>query len=201
MPESAEEVYARVVAQVGVDGHLPMPAQGGWDIFPWEGTGLRPRVVEPPSDEPPRHGEGDRNCSCTGSPAKGAIWANDRWEVRAPGQPGGLPLVVNLCPLEHLDFEDLDDDMAAEFGLLSVWLHRIISRMPNIGRVHVQKIGDGSAHLHAFFIARTARMTNILGSPAVDWDEILPAVPEDIWRADLAYVAKHLATHGGTALV
>jgi len=54
MPESAEEVYARVVAAVGEDGRLPMPPTHEWDMFPWEGA-MRPKVVQPPlAAEPPR---------------------------------------------------------------------------------------------------------------------------------------------------
>jgi hypothetical protein len=200
MPESAEEVYARVVAAVGVDGHLPMPPMGDWDIFPWEGESIRPRVVQPPADEPTRHGEGDKPCRCTGEPSPNAIWHNDRWEVRAMDKPGGLPLLVILAPLEHLDLEHLDDAMASELGKITVWLHRIMAGMDNIGRVHVSKWGDGGSHLHVCFIARTARLANILGSPAVDWDEILPPVPEDIWRADCAHVAQRLALHDGVSL-
>ena len=49
MPESAEEVYARVVAQVGEGGRLPMPPVGEWDMFPWEVIAgeLVPKVLEP----------------------------------------------------------------------------------------------------------------------------------------------------------
>ena len=201
MPESAEEVYARVVAQVGVDGHLPMPPYGDWDVFPWDGEDLRPRVVQPPSDEPPRHGEDAASCGCTGTPHPHAIWTDDIWEVRSTKAPSGLPLVLFICPLEHLDYEDLSDDLAADLGVLQVRLSRIISAMPNIGRVHVMKVGDGARHLHVWVMARTARMTHVLGSPAIEWDEILPPVPEEIWRADLHAVAAALAEISGRVLV
>jgi len=65
----------------------------------------------------------------------------------------------------------------------------------------VCKWGDGGSHMHVWFIARTARLTTILGSPAIEWDEMLPPVPEDIWRADLHEVARKMATHDGKALV
>jgi len=201
MPESAEEVYARVVAQVGVDGHLPMPSYGEWDIFPWTGTDLRPRVVQPPSDEPVRHGEDAASCGCTGEPHPKAIWTDGVWEVRSTDQPTGLPLVLFIAPLEHLDYEDLSEELAAGLGVLSVRLSKIIAAMPNIGRVHVMKVGDGAAHLHVWVMARTARMTHVLGSPAIEWDEILPPVPEDIWTADLRTVAAELASTSGRALV
>ncbi|HSE07646.1 MAG TPA: hypothetical protein VLB29_03185 [Nocardioidaceae bacterium] len=201
MPESAEEVYARVVAQVGEGGRLPMPPTQEWDIFPWEGE-MVPKVVQPPVEaEEPRWGEGDKPCSCENSEPRNAIWRSDRWVVTSTEKPGGLPLILTLSPLEHLDFSDLDDDLAAEYGKVSNWLHRIMAGLPNIGRVHVCKWGDGGSHMHVWFIARTARLTTVLGSPAIEWDEMLPPVPEEIWRADLHEVARKMATHDGKALV
>ena len=41
----------------------------------------------------------------------------------------------------------------------------------------------------------------IKGSYAVEWDDILPPVPEDVRRADLHAVATKLANWGGTARV
>ena len=51
MPESAEEVYERIVAQVGRHGRLPMSASGSWEIFPWEVVdgAIVPKVIPPPS--------------------------------------------------------------------------------------------------------------------------------------------------------
>ena len=205
MPESAEEVYARVVAAVGEDGRLPMPPVGEWDVFPWEVVdgALRPRVVQPPGDEPARSGEADdKPCGrCVAPRDDLKIWANERWYVTRGEQPGGLPLMLWLHSVEHLDLPDLDDDMAAEFGRISTWLGRIMSNLPHIGRVHVCRWGDGSSHLHWWFIARTSRMPQILGSMAVEWEEILPPVPDDVWRADYESVARRLATHDGRALV
>jgi diadenosine tetraphosphate (Ap4A) HIT family hydrolase len=205
MPESAEEVYARVVAQVGEGGRLPMPPVEQWDIFPWElvDGALVPKVVEPPLEaEPPRRGEGDRPCDCeeAGDPPH-AIWRNDRWVVSTTAAPTGLPLVLFLQTREHLDFGEMDDDLASEYGRITGWLHRIMANLPNIGRVHVCKWGDGGAHLHVWFIARTARLPHILGSMAVEWNEMLPPGPEDVWRADLKPVADRLPTHDGEALV
>lgn len=201
MAETAEEVYARVVAQVGEDGRLPMPPTHEWDIFPWEGE-MAPKVLQPPVEaEEPRWGEGDKPCSCQDGEPENAIWRNDRWVVTSPGKPGGLPLILTLHPIEHLDFSDMDDDLAAEYGKVSNWLHRIMAGLPNIGRVHVCKWGDGGSHMHVWFIARTARLTSVLGSMAIEWNEMLPPVPEDVWRADLHEVARKLATHDGKALV
>lgn len=206
MPESAEEVYARVAAAVGETGRLPMPPVEEWEIFPWEVVdgALVPKILQPPYDgpEPLRAGAGGVDCfNCAGDGEAIRIWENDRWKVTHPPKPGGMPLTVFLASKQHLDYPDMSDDLAAEYGRLSVWLTRIMSNLPNIGRVHVCRWGDGSEHLHVWFIARTSRLPNILGSMAVEWEEMLPAVPEDVWRADLATVARKLANHDGWSLV
>ncbi len=201
MPESAEQLYARVLAAVDEDGRLPMPPVVDWEIFPWEGE-LRPKVLRPPVPaEEPRRGEGGRPCFCEERGFADAIWRNERWVVTAPEKPGGLPLMLSLQPVEHMDFSDMDDDLASEYGRVTNWLHRIMGRLPDVGRVHVCKWGDGGAHMHVWFIARPARFPQILGSMAVEWNDMLPPVPEPIWRADLKHVADRMATHDGEALV
>jgi hypothetical protein len=200
MPESPEDLYARVVAQVGEAGRLPMSPVVDWDVFPWEVVdgALVPKVLRPPlAEEPPRAGDpGGDPCPTCADDGATRIWENERWTVK-PMARAGLPLILMLEPREHLDYTDLDDDLAAEYGRLSVWLTRIMSRLPHVGRVHVFRVGDGVAHLHLWHVARPARMAGIKGSMAIEWDEMLPPPPEDVWRADLRVVAEHLATHDG----
>lgn len=204
MPEPAEEVYARVVAAVGDDGHLPMPALGDWDVFPWvvvDGE-LAPRTLLPPSDEPPRFGESDdKPCGeCSGGfDASRVVWEDEVWVLTHAGAPSGLPLVLKLHPREHLDLGNLDDELASQLGRITTRLVRITEGLPHIGRTHVMRFGDGGSHLHVWFASRTARLTNILGSPTIDWDDVLPPGPEDVWRADLSTVAAKLANWGGDA--
>lgn len=204
MPESPEDLYARVVAEVGESGRLPMSPVAEWDVFPWEvvGGALVPKVLRPPLDaEPPRNGDpGGDPCSTCADDGARRVWENERWTVKTMRR-AGLPLILMLEPREHLDYTDLDDELAAESGRLSVWLTRIMSNLPHIGRVHVMRIGDGGAHLHVWHVARPARMPGILGSMAIEWDEMLPPPPEEVWSADLRTVAQRLATHDGRALV
>lgn len=204
MPESAAEVHARVATAADQDGRLPTPALAGWDIFPWEVVdgALVPKVLPAPAPEEPRAGETDaRPCpTCTRDTATD-IWENGRWVVTRLPQPTGLPMVLFLQTKEHLDFTDLDDEMAAEYGRLTIWLTRIMSHLPEIGRVHVNRWGDGSAHLHVWFMARLRGLTGVLGSFAAEWDEILPPTPEGVWKQDLATIATKLANHDGRALV
>lgn len=203
MAESAEQVHARVLAAVVEGGHLPMPPQGDWDIFPWtvvDGT-IAPRQLPPPTDEPPRRGEPDGGpCGmCAGPDPERVVWEDEHWVLTHEGKPSGLPVVVVLHSRDHLDFGQFDDDLASEFGRIANRLARIIEGLPNIGRAHLNKWGDGGAHMHAFFIGRTARLTHVLGSPTIEWDEIIPPGPEDVWREDLHSIATKLANWGGDA--
>lgn len=203
-PESADDVYARIVAAVGPDGHLPMPPLGDWDIFPWvvvDGA-IAPRVVLPPSDEPARWGESeDKPCGAcaSGFDPDRVVWEDETWVLTHPGAPSGLPVLLSLSTREHLDMGNLDDELASQMGRISNRLVRIIENLPHIGRAHVMRIGDGGSHFHLWVIGRTARLTNVLGSPAIEWDEIIPPGPEDVWRADLHTIATKLANWGGDA--
>lgn len=203
MPESAEEVYARVLAVQGADGHLPMPASAAWEIFPWtvvDGA-LAPRNLPAPSDEPTRSGEGGDPCEpcAQGFDSETVVWEDDVWVLTHGGAPSGLPLWLTLFTREHLDMGNLDDDQASQLGRITNRLVRIIENLPHIGRVHVNRWGDGGSHFHQSFAARTSRLTYVMGSPTIEWADIIPPGPVEVWRADLHTVATKLANWGGAA--
>jgi hypothetical protein len=41
-------------------------------------------------------------------------------------------------------------------------------------------------------MARPARMPQLLGSFAAIWDDVLPPLPDEVWRANCAIVAAEL---------
>jgi diadenosine tetraphosphate (Ap4A) HIT family hydrolase len=162
-------------------------------------TGLRtppveptPRELEPPVDEePPRHGAGGVDCShCA---PKNVVWSNGNWVLRSLDKPSGLPVVVLLETKRHVDFPDLDDELAAELGPLLLRVHRAVAQVPGVGRVHIGCWGEGSEHRHIWFIARTARMTQFQSSFAEIWDDVLPPTPEGVWRENLELVRAALS--------
>jgi diadenosine tetraphosphate (Ap4A) HIT family hydrolase len=203
MPETAAEVHARALAAADADGHLPAPPIAEWDVFPWtvaDGRIVAKPLAAPAPEEPRIGEEGGRPCDmCNGFPEDRIVWEDERWVLTADAEPTGLPVVVVLWTREHLDFGDLDDDLASELGRISNRLVRIIQGFDGIGRVHVNRWGDGSSHLHVWFFARPEGLPSIRGSYAVEWDEILPPTPADVRRADLHAVATKLANWGGTA--
>src|SRR5262245_44534518 len=123
MPESADEVYARVSAAAGNDGRLPAPSMSTWDIFPWESAdgAVAPKALGAPGDEEPREGEpGGKPCwACDGIPSERVVWEDDHWQLVAEEKPSGLPLVLVLWTREHFDVGSFDDEHAAELGRIA----------------------------------------------------------------------------------
>jgi diadenosine tetraphosphate (Ap4A) HIT family hydrolase len=186
VPETAEELYARA------KDALRMPPVEQWETFPFEGD-MRPRPLLPPEQERPRFGEGGVDCRRCAASDDEYLWTNEHWRLWAFDKPTGLPVVVLLESRDHYaEPGDLPDELAAEIGVLLCRIEREIRALGNIGRVHVCRWGDGGEHLHWWFLARPTRVPQLIGSFAAIWDDILPPVPEDIWRADLERLATAL---------
>lgn len=200
MPETPEEFYARAMAHADADGRLPLPQQSYWDIFPFEMDGLRTKPLQPPVlPEPPRDGEDPATCSRCADIERDAVWSDERWVLAGFAEPVGLPFIALLFSRAHLDLGDLDDVHAAELGRLIVRINRAVLALGHVGRVHVNKWGDGGAHLHVFFLARPAGLLQLRGSNLAQWEEMLPRVPEELVTRDLRTVAATLARDGGRA--
>jgi diadenosine tetraphosphate (Ap4A) HIT family hydrolase len=199
MPERAEDIHARALAAADAGGHLAMPPVDEWDTFPFDGD-LRVRpLVAPLAEEQPRRGADGVDCWRCETGVGDAIWYDERWLVGPLAAPSGLPVVVLLYPRAHHDLADLPPELAVELGPLIQRVEHAVRSVGEIGRVHVCRWGDGSEHLHWWFMARPARLPQLVGSFAAIWDDILPATPEDVWRENLRTVARALAGGGGTA--
>jgi diadenosine tetraphosphate (Ap4A) HIT family hydrolase len=187
MPETPEELYERAR-----DG-LRTPPIEEWETWPFEGV-VRPRKPHPPGERDcPRFGEGGVDCKRCAASDDEYLWVNERWRLWSFPEPTGLPLVVLLESREHYSEPgDLPDELAADLGVLLARIERAIRELGNIGRVHVCRWGDGGEHLHWWFMARPARLPQLIGSFAAIWDAILPPVPAERWRADLAALAESL---------
>lgn len=182
--------------------HTPpdLPAFTQWPSFPFEGEFRVKKLDDPVDVEPPRKGEGDRECLSCAAPDEAYIWVSERWRVRAPDRPSGLPVVLILESRSHLDLGDLPNLLAAELGVMTVRLERAIRSLDGVARVHVNRWGDGLAHLHIWFLARPYGQLQLRGTFLSLWEDILPPIPEAKWRENLALVAAWLAEFGGRAL-
>lgn len=176
------------------------PPYASWPSFPFEGD-LRVKPLEDPVGvEPPRHGENPAECRACEAPDDSYIWVSEHWRVRSTEGPTGLPMVLVLEPRSHLDLGDLPTMLAAELGVLTVRVERAIRSLDGVARVHVNRWGDGAFHLHVWFLARPSGRLQLRGSFLSMWNEILPPVPEEQWRENLALIAAWLGEFGGKAL-
>ena len=186
MAESAEELYARA------QGSLRTPPVGEWETFPFEGE-VRVRALLPPvAEEPPRAGEGGVECWRCEAGDGDAIWSDERWVLAPMREPSGMPVIVILSPRGHHDMGDLPGELQGELGPLLVRIERAVATVGDVGRVHVCRWGDGGEHFHVWFIARPARLPQVKGSFVAIWDDVLPPLPEELWRANLDAVAAAL---------
>ncbi|MFI7213113.1 hypothetical protein [Micromonospora maritima] len=171
-----------------------------WPSFPFEGDLRVKQLDDPVAVEPPRRGEADRECTACNAPDEAYIWVGERWRVRAMDRPTGLPMVLILESRSHLDLGDLPNLLAAELGVMTVRLERAVRSLDGVARVHVNRWGDGSAHLHMWFLARPYGRLQLRGTFLSLWDSILPPISEEQWRENLAMVAAWLAEFGGRPL-
>jgi diadenosine tetraphosphate (Ap4A) HIT family hydrolase len=187
MAESPEQLWERAA------GSLQVPPVEEWDSWPFEGD-LRPRpLARPVERERPRNGEGGVDCWACNAGDDEYVWTTERWRLRAL-EPTGLPLMLILEPRAHHDAPgDLPDDLAAEQGLLITRVERALASVDHVGRVHVGRWGEGSAHLHWWFIARPAGFEQLMSSFAEIWGDVLPPVPEHVWRANVDTVVRALS--------
>jgi diadenosine tetraphosphate (Ap4A) HIT family hydrolase len=188
VPETPEDFWERA------NGALSAPPVDEWETWPFEGA-VTPRPLLPPEDaERPRAGAGGEDCRRCERGTEGALWFDDDWVVAALPEPSGLPCVVLLHTRAHVDFHELPDRLARELGPLMLRVQRAVYAVGDIGNVHVCRWGDGSEHFHMWFMARPARVPQLAGSFAAIWDDMLPPVPESVWRANLEIVAASLTT-------
>jgi diadenosine tetraphosphate (Ap4A) HIT family hydrolase len=199
MPMSPEEFYAHAMQAADAEGRLPLSRMTGWDVFPFEQSGLRAVPLVPPVlPEPARAGENAADCPACAA-GREPVWSDEHWRLSVLG-PSGAPLILLLEPTAHYDLPDLPDDLAGEMGLLTVRIARAIEALPHIARAHVSRWGDGAAHLHIFFFARPEGFRQLRGTCLAVWDDLLPAVPDEQRDRDAAAVAQTLAgSHGGRA--
>jgi diadenosine tetraphosphate (Ap4A) HIT family hydrolase len=177
-----------------------LPEFTHWPTFPFEGNLRVKQIDDPVAEEPPRQGEDPTSCLACQAPDEAYVWVSDRWRVRALDRPTGLPMVLILESRSHLDLGDLPNLLAAELGVMTVRLERAIRSLDGVARVHVNRWGDGSAHLHLWFLARPYGRLQLRGTFLSLWDDILPTVPQAQWRENLALVAAWLAEFGGRPL-
>jgi diadenosine tetraphosphate (Ap4A) HIT family hydrolase len=173
----------------------------GNELWPFDEDLETVPLDEPRIPEPPRKGEGGVDCvSCLPVPEMD-VWRDERWLVRIPAEPAGLPALAILISREHHDLETLPPELAAELGPMIQRLARAVAQLEEVGRVHVNRWGDGSEHFHIWFLARPKGMWQLRGALLAVWDDLLPKVPADEWAQTRTTIVAALAAEGGESLL
>jgi diadenosine tetraphosphate (Ap4A) HIT family hydrolase len=173
----------------------------GNELWPFDAD-LETRPLEPPViPEPERQGPDGVDCiSCQPQPDLD-VWRDEQWLVRIPAEPSGLPIVAVLVSRAHHDLETLPSELLTELGPMMQRVARAIGRLEDVGRVHVNRWGDGSEHFHVWFLPRPKGMWQLRGALLAAWDDLLPKVAADEWDRNRRAVVAALADEGGQALV
>jgi hypothetical protein len=196
LPAYSAAVLAGIRA-AEVDGRLPAPsADVLGDIFPFES----PVAVVPFADaivpEPARGGEAAEDCPACRRPDSDYIWSNADWRLDSltTREQFGVHAFM-LTPRGHFDLGDLPSGLAADQGQLMVAIERaLMAGIDGVARVHLNRWGDGGAHLHWWFIARPVGLLQLRGSHLPTWLDVLPPLPADLVAADVARVVAALGT-------
>jgi diadenosine tetraphosphate (Ap4A) HIT family hydrolase len=191
---SEPEQPSDYVRRLPIGQRLPVGEMVDDPLFPFEGEMTTHPLDPPVLPEPPRRGEpgGDACGACSGNGVT-PDWEDERWMVLIGPEPHGLPMVAVLQPKAHHDLDDLPPELAAELGPMIQRVARAIGRIGSVGRVHVNRWGDGGSHFHVWFLARPKGMWQMRGAMLAVWDDLLPKVPADEWDANRRAVAAALA--------
>lgn len=168
-----------------------------WDIFPFEGE-FRLKELQPPViPEPPRSGEpGGSPCGACARPDEHCIWADDDWRVIASPDPRAVSVVI-LETRKHCDLSDMPPELSAQLGPMLQRIEAAFLSTGRIGRVHVNRWGDGGSHFHIWLFARPLGARQLLGVFLPIWTSALPPMSADDWWTLLDAVGDGLASRSG----
>lgn len=189
------------VRRLPIGERLPLDDMVNDALFPLEGEITTKPLEEPRLPEPSRFGVDAADCWGCRDEQPDMIWEDAFWRVMVEPQPHGLPMVAVLMPKAHHDLDDLPPELASQLGPMIQRVARAIGGLDGIGRVHVNRWGDGSFHFHVWFLARPRGMWQMRGAMLAIWDDILPRVPAEEWAENRRRVAQALAVEGGTARI
>lgn len=174
------------------------PDMTKWDIFPFTGEFTVKELDPPVQPEPPRAGDpGGPPCGQCTNDDRSYLWVDDDWRVSTTRRPTAIPALVFLQTREHHDLADLPPRLATALGAMIQRVEAALLGLGNVGRVHVNRWGDGSAHFHLWFFARPSGAMQLLGTFLPVWNGILQPIGLEQWTANLHAVAQALVSGGG----
>jgi diadenosine tetraphosphate (Ap4A) HIT family hydrolase len=169
------------------------------EIFPFTGD-LQVKPLEPPViPEPARRDSDPGSCGSCHRPDSEFIWTDENWRAQ-PFLPTPVPGVVLLETRAHQDsFSDMTPELLGELGPMIARVERAVESIGEVGRVHLNRWGDGGAHFHLWFIPRPLGALQLRGSCLPMWFDVLPDLDGEAAEAPLRTIAAALSIEGGTA--
>ena len=169
------------------------------EIFPFTGH-LQVKPLEPlVIPEPARRDSDPASCESCRRPDSDFIWTDENWRVQ-PFLPTPVPGVVLLDTRAHHDsFSDLPPELLGALGPMIARVERAVESIGDVGRVHLNRWGDGGAHFHLWFIPRPLGALQLRGSCLPMWFDVLPDLDDQAAEAPLHTIAEALSTEGGIA--
>jgi hypothetical protein len=156
---------------------------------------LEPMLVP----EKPREAAGDLDSCHHCRASQHTIWSDDTWHVTAGWTGMGIPYVGGLAPNAHCTLDTAPLDVLASLGPLLQRINVAVKSIPGVARTHFARWGDGSEHFHMWALARPLGMMQGRGPMLAFWDDVLPAMPDDLQLEHLRIVAESLTSGGGRA--
>ena len=191
----ADSPYHR---RLPIGERLPSDALLEGPLSSFEAVTLSP-LAEMRVPEQPRVGTLDRAACPHCRPSEHTIWQDDEWQVRAGWDRMGIPFVGGIAPRAHVRLEDAPLELLAGLGSLLQRTSAAVKAIPGVARCHFARWGDGSEHFHLWALARPAGMMQGRGAMLAFWDDVLPAMPEEMMTDHVRIVAESLASEGGKA--
>ena len=102
-----------------------------------------------------------------------------------------------LETVQHVDLGTLPDELAPGLGVLTCRIERAMGGLDGVGRVHVYRFGDGSAHFHLWFFSRPKGLVQTRGSCLTIWEDVLPKRSAEEWQATISQFREDLVAAGG----
>lgn len=143
------------------------------------------------SSDLPRAGEpGGAPCQDCATEDSEFLWANENWRVSAG--PRSAVKQVFLNTRAHVDLADMPPVLARELGPMLQRVEVALMAAGDVGRVHIHRWGDGSAHFHIWMYGRPVGDRQMLGFGLVLWAMTLPALSEREWDEAMRAIGSEL---------
>jgi diadenosine tetraphosphate (Ap4A) HIT family hydrolase len=167
--------------------------------FPFAGDITVKPLEDPVVPEPQRHGEDSATCGACARADDSYVWTDTNWRLTAEN-PSQLRGVVLLETREHFDtIAELPRNLLAELGPVMSRVEQACLDIGDVGRVHVNRWGDGSAHFHLWFIPRPLGALQLRGSMLPMWLDLMPDLDDSVRAEAQRQIGASMAAQGGTA--